>query len=89
MIDVAFYAVVGGAIAGLASGKLFGRSSWLTYAAVGALGGASGLVMYAIVRTTVDRPFHLWWQGLSWILVGVLFAVMTLAVINETRRQPK
>lgn len=80
MLDIAIYAVVGGALAGLLSAGLAGQPyKKLTFAVAGACGGALGLILYAIIRATMNLPVIFFWNGLAWSLAGVLFAVAILA----------
>lgn len=87
MLSVAFIAVVGGAIIGAACGHLLGRDSLLMFGGVGAIGGAFGLMLYALLTATLGWPVLFWNQGIWWSALGVLFALMTLSVVEDPNRR--
>jgi len=87
MLNVALYAVVGGAAAGLACGKLLGNHSLTSYAVAGALGGTVGLIIYATLRATLGQPILFVWEGMWWTLLGVLSALMTWSILIERHRR--
>ncbi len=49
------------------------------------VGGIFGLSLYMVFSLSLEHPIRLVWQGLSWIIIGMLCALTTLTVWRQTR----
>jgi hypothetical protein len=52
----------------------------------GATSGALGLMLYLISSTASDQILAFSWQGLSWVLICVLFAITGLYILSGNHR---
>jgi len=87
MLGITCTAVLGGLILGCAAALLARRTGrLLLFSVTGAAGGALGLLLYAISSTASNQTLNFWWQGLSWVVVCILFVITGLYIVSGDHR---
>lgn len=85
LAELAWFAVFGGVIVGIVQlwGKFYRDKVPLLGSTV--VGAVVGLGLYTLFAVALQRPFALAWQGLSWMVVGILFALVAYTIWNEPK----
>jgi sugar phosphate permease len=83
MLAISCIAVVGGFLLGLMAARILRRRGEFTiFSLTGAASGALGLILYLIGSTASNQILAFSWQGLSWVLIFVLFAITGLYILS-------